>query len=117
VSDTPDQWEDLVERTRALLRAVAAAGGTIGYEEVRAHLLPFHEIPQTGPGDLAAVLRAASEAEEAAGVGLVSAVVVRPAGRPGGGWFRLAEAHGRDVSDPDVAWRTERERLRRRLAR
>ena len=106
---------ELVARVRQILRPVAAAGATIGYGEVRSSLSVFHLIPKSGPGDLASILRAASEAEEAAGVGLLSAVVVRASGLPGPGWFRLAAQHGRDVSDWEAAWQAERERLLTRL--
>ena len=115
--DTPDAPEvDMVHRARAILRAVAAKSHTIGYGELREMLSASYVIPDRGPGDLASVLRAASEAEEAAGVGLVSAVVVGPSGRPGPGWYRLAAIHGREVSDREAAWEAERERLRVRLA-
>ena len=111
----PAGWETLVERSRAVLRAVAAAGTTISYGEFRRRT--GADLPDRGERDLAALLRAASEAEERAGVGLISAVVVGRSGRPGQGWYRLAADHGRPVSaDPDGAWRAERERLRARTA-
>lgn len=89
---------------RALLREVAAAGETITYEELR---------QQVGlEGDLVPLLRSVSVAEDEAGRGLLSAVVVQSSsGRPGAGWFRLAAERGRDVTDPDAAWQAERAKL------
>lgn len=102
-------WSALVERTRSILRDVAGAGATVTYAELRDRL--GAPVPHRGPRDLAALLRAASLAEERAGRGLVSAVVVGPSGRPGAGWFRLAAEAGRDVGDREEAWRRERTRL------
>jgi hypothetical protein len=95
-----------MDQLRERLVEVAAAGDTISYDALRAELGLI--------GDLVPALRALSEAEDDAGRGLLTAVVVRAdTGRPGAGWFRLAAERGRDVSDEDAAWRAERERLRR----
>lgn len=102
----------LVRRTVELLRPVAAAGTTITYRQLSEQLGPDAVDGAEGRPDLVAVLREASLSEEASGRGLLSAVVVRPSGRPGGGWYRLAEQVGRDVSDPEAAWAAERRRLR-----
>jgi hypothetical protein len=86
---------------RDLLVNIAARGETITYPALRQEL----ELE----GDLVPVLRALAESEDEAGRGLLTAVVVRPdTGRPGTGWFRLAAARGRDVTDPDRAWQVER---------
>ena len=110
-----DRWSALVERTRSILVEVARAGATLTYAELRDRL--GAPVPHRGPGDLAALLRAASLAEERGGRGLVSAVVVGPSGRPGAGWFRLAAEAGRDVGDRDGVWRRERARLAARPPR
>ena len=102
-------WAALVDRTRSVLRGIAGDGRTITYDELRGRL--GADIPHRGAGDLAALLRAASLAEDAEGRGLVSAVVVGPSGRPGRGWFRLAAGAGRAVADPERAWQAERARL------
>lgn len=92
------------DRVRALLAQVAAAGETITYEALRERL--------GLEGDLVPLLRSLSVAEDEAGRGLLSAVVVQPSsGRPGAGWFRLAAERGRDITDPDAAWQSERARL------
>jgi hypothetical protein len=93
-----------VDRLRDRLVEVAADGATITYDDVRGEL----QIE----GDLVPALRALSVAEDEAGRGLLTAVVVRPyTGLPGAGWFRLAEERGRDASDPVAMWNEERERL------
>lgn len=94
-----------------LLRPVAAAGSTVTYGRLRELLGPSEVDGREGRPDLAALLRLVSLAEEEAGAGLLSAVVVRSSGRPGGGWYRLAGEVGRDVSDAEAAWSAERRRL------
>jgi hypothetical protein len=94
-----------------LLGPVAAAGATLTYRRLRELLGPHSVDGEQGRPDLASVLRAVSLAEENSGRGLLSAVVVRESGRPGGGWYRLAEEVGRDVRDPAAAWSAERQRL------
>ena len=90
---------------RELLVAVAARGDTVTYDQLRAEL--------GLEGDLVPVLRALAVAEDDAGRGLLTAVVVRAdTRRPGAGWFRLAAERGREIGDADAAWRRERERLR-----
>jgi hypothetical protein len=99
-----------MDRLRERLVEVAAAGATIGYDELRS------ELDLTG--DLVPLLRALSEAEHDAGRGLLTAVVVRSdTGRPGAGWYRLAAERGRDVGDAEDAWQAERARLQREHGR
>jgi hypothetical protein len=91
---------DHLKALRLLLVARAGAGGTITYRRLR-HELGF-------AGDLVPLLRALSEAEDEAGRGLLTALVVdERTGRPGAGWFRLAAERGRDLSEPDMCWRDE----------
>lgn len=88
-------------RLRELLIGHAAALETVTYASIR----DTCEIQ----GDLVPILRELAEAEDDAGRGLLTAVVVRAdTGRPGVGWYRLAAARGRDVDDRDVAWHGER---------
>ena len=95
-----------MDALRDLLVAVAGRGETVTYDQLR--------VDAGLTGDVVPVLRALSEAEDDAGRGLLTAVVVRAdTGRPGAGWFRLAAERGRDVSDADEAWRAERDRLQR----
>src|SRR4051812_48990303 len=97
--------EDMpVNGLRERLVATAGRRETISYERLREEL--------GLSGDLVPALRVLSEAEDDAGRGLLTAVVVRAdTGRPGGGWFRLAASRGRDMADPEATWQAERARL------
>ena len=95
-----------MQTLRDLLVEVAARGETITYDQLRSQL--------GLTGDIVPALRTLSEEEDDAGRGLLTAVVVRSdTGHPGNGWFRLAGARGRDVTQADAAWQAERARLRR----
>ena len=95
-----------MDALRHRLVEIAARGETITYAELRIEL--DHK------GDLVPALRALSESEDDAGRGLLTAVVVRAdTDRPGAGWFRLAAARGRDITDADRVWREERALLQR----
>jgi hypothetical protein len=104
-----DRWTEVLEDIRQVLATVAAERSTITYDALHARV--GADVPSRGERDLAAALRTVSIAADEAGEGLLSAVVVRRSGRPGGGWFRLAEQRGRDVSNGDQAWRAEVERV------
>jgi len=94
-----------VDALRDRLVELAARGDTITYEQLRAEL--------GLSGDLVPVLRALSIAEDEAGRGLLTAVVVRAdTAVPGDGGFRLAEQRGRSGSDLVAMWNDERTRLR-----
>lgn len=92
-----------------MLTDVAAARSIITYDALHARL--GWDVPHGGDRDLASVLRTVSIAADDNGEGLLSAVVVRPSGLPGSGWFRLAQQRGRDTSDRERAWRAELERV------
>lgn len=95
-----------MDALRDRLVEVAARGETITYDELRRAV--------GLEGDLVPMLRALSVAEDDAGRGLLTAVVVRSdSGLPGDGWFRLAEDRGRDASDRVAMWHAERVRLQR----
>ena len=104
------RWVEVVDRARAVLAEVAAGRSTTTYDDVRRRL--GVDLPHRGEGDLAAVLRSVAVASDDEGRGLLSAVVVGPSGRPGRGWFRLAETRGRPAgSEPERMWREELERV------
>ena len=93
-----------MDALRDRLVELAGAGATITYDELRREL--------GLEGDLVPVLRSLSVAEDEAGRGLLTAVVVRADTRlPGDGWFRLAEERGRAAEDRTAMWNNERERL------
>ena len=84
-----------VERIAARLRAVARAGQTVTYNDLAAVVGWDMDDPATARA-VAGSLRAISTAEHAAGRPLLSAVVVgAKTGRPGKGFFKLAQRLGR----------------------
>ena len=89
----------------------AAAGATITYAGL------VEEVPELAPlrdrGRLGAVLRDIAIAEDEAGRGLLTAVVVRSRGGalPGAGFFALAAGRGRDTADRRRCWEAERDRV------
>lgn len=105
--------DDLHRVVRDLLAAVAADRATVTYEAL------LDDLGRRDPAlrveveaTLAATLRAISVAEDEAGRGLLTAVVVRSgSGVPGGGFFALAADRGRDVSDRRVSWEAELARV------
>lgn len=100
---------DAVDPVRERLVEVARRGTTITYDDLRT------ELGLTG--DIVPMLREVSVAEDEAGRGLLTAVVVRAdTGRPGAGWFRLAAERGRPSHDVDEMWQLERQRLQREHA-
>ena len=84
-----------VERMAARLRAVARAGRTVTYNDLAAAVGWDMDDPAAAR-EVAGILRAISTAEHAAGRPLLSVVVVgAKAGRPGKGFFKLAQRLGR----------------------
>ncbi len=109
-----DDWSAAKAAVRRALVATASAGETVTYAEIAASPLgPIAFRPDdTALGRLLGEL---SAEEDAAGRGMLSAVVVRKrgsrAGRPGAGFFALAQRLGRDVDDRDELWRAELARV------
>ncbi|HEY3821782.1 MAG TPA: hypothetical protein VGL81_31670 [Polyangiaceae bacterium] len=95
----------------ALLVARAKAGGTIAYSDVVARVRAVRFDPDSHA--LAAMLGEISEAEDAAGRGMLTVIVVHKTGdmRPGPGFFDLAKRLGRDTSDLDKCWIAEVNRV------
>lgn len=102
----------MLEQVAAVLEEVARARETITYEGLLSRLADRDPaLAAAAREDLAALLRRVSIAEDDAGRGLLTAVVVREgSGLPGGGWFRLAAARGRD-GEPESVWRDELTRV------
>ncbi len=84
-----------VERIAARLRAVARAGQKVTYNDLAAAVGWDMDDPATAR-EVAGILRAISSAEHVAGRPLLSVVVVgAKTGRPGKGFFKLAQRLGR----------------------
>lgn len=101
--------EALIETVTGILGAVAEERATITYQDLLARLA--RELPADGPLSLPVLLREISTREHEQGRPLLSAVVVRPSGVPGGGFFRLAGELGRTGSDRRSVWADEVSRV------
>jgi hypothetical protein len=110
-----EEWAAAKVAARRVLAAHAAAGDTITYAELAA--APLGSIPfRPDDAALGRLLGEVSTEEDAAGRGLLSAVVVRKhGGLPGNGFFTLAARLGRAVgADRRAFWEAELARVRRR---
>jgi hypothetical protein len=95
---------------RAILVETARRREVITYVALSSRLTAIPLAPNDA--SLAAMLGEVSAAEDEAGRGLLTAVVVRQdTVRPGRGFFRMAARQGRDVSDPAACWERECERV------
>lgn len=96
------------ERARGVLREVARAGTRITYKEFVGRIGAYN--PQSP--SLHELLGEISQEEHDAGRGMISAVVVnKDTGRPGRGFFDLAEQLRYRVSDEKAFWREELQRV------
>ena len=92
------------ERIAARLRSVARAGRTVTYNDLTA-VIGWDMDDPTAAREVAGILRAISTAEHEAGRPLLSAVVVgAKTGRPGKGFFKLAQRLGRYDGGADGAF-------------
>ena len=97
----------IVERIAAHLRAVGRAGRTVTYNDLAAVVGLDMDDPAAARA-IAGILRAISTAEHAAGRPLLSAVVVgAKTGRPGKGFFKLAQRLGRYDGTADRTFFTQ----------
>lgn len=104
------QWAAALAEATTMLEAISAAGDTITYARFVSELRAIDLNDRYD--DLQRFLTDVSEAEEHAGRGLLSAVVVGTrTGLPGKGFFSLARRLGRSGTDHSI-WDSERTRLR-----
>ncbi len=109
---SPENWSALKNEIREILiRTATSVEQTISYSELAesvqlASLKPFSQ-------PLFAVLTELSREEDAAGRGMLSAVVIRKDGRKSrkSGFIKLAEKLGRDVTNVRECWNAEIERV------
>jgi hypothetical protein len=99
-------WEKAKREMRNILIEIAKKQDTIPYSElVRKVLIISIEASSYGLADM---LGEISTAEDAAGRGMLSVVVVhKEDNMPGKGFFELAKILGRDVSDKEKFWVNE----------
>ena len=100
------------ERIAARLRAVARAGRTVTYNDLAAVVGLDMDDPAAAR-EVAGILRAISTVEHGAGRPLLSVVVVGvKTGRPGKGFFKLAQRLGRyDGADDEAFFAQELRRV------
>jgi hypothetical protein len=93
-----------------ILAETARRRGVITYVDLASRIRAVPLAPNDAM--LAGLLGEISTAEDEAGRGLLTALVVRQDTlRPGRGFFRMAARQGRDTSDPLACWERERERV------
>ncbi len=91
-------WNEAREEMRHILIKRAKLGGTIRYSELTEQIATIDIKPESAA--LARMLGDISRAEDAAGRGMLSVIVVqKSSGQPGPGFFELAKELGRDTSD------------------
>jgi hypothetical protein len=109
-------WEEARQQAmRAIIEHARATGGTITYGQLTIKITAI----RFDPHDYAfhAMLYQISELEEAAGRGLLSALVVhapdatKGANMPGDGFWACAADFGRNVGDREKCWIAEVKRL------
>ena len=101
------EWERGKTEMTAILQAVAARRGMIAYSELSA-LMTTIRIEAFGL-PMSEMLGEIAEAEDEAGRGLLTVIVVHKTGdqEPGDGFYEMAEKRGRNVSDRMVLWVSE----------
>jgi hypothetical protein len=100
-------WNKAKDEMRKILIEKAKVRGMIPYSELVRQISSIHLEPDSYA--LAAMLGEISTAEDAAGRGMLSVIVVHKSGdmQPGTGFFELAEELGRDTSDILKCWINE----------
>jgi hypothetical protein len=104
-------WEAAKEEMRQVLIDRAAVRGMIPYSELVDQISTVHFDPDSYA--LAHMLGEISTAEDAAGRGMLSVIVVHKDGdmQPGPGFFELAKRLGRNTSDILKCWVEELHRV------
>lgn len=108
-----ENWETAKEEMRLILVERASLRGMIPYSDLVSRIETISMEPDSFA--LAHMLGEISEAEDAAGRGMLSVIVVHKVGdmQPGPGFFQLAKKLGRDTSDILVCWIDELKRVHR----
>ena len=106
-----ESWSAAKSEARKAMTEVARQRRTMSYTELVRQIDSLHIVPHDHR--LAHMLGEISTEEDNAGRGLLTVVVVHQGGdmRPGLGFFELAKARGRDISDRDRCWVAELERV------
>lgn len=101
------QWDSAKKQAREILVAVARRRGRIAYSELVAQITALHL--EAHDNRLFHFLGEVSSEEDAAGRGMLTAIVVHKSGdmQPGPGFFGLARSLGRNTKDVLACWVTE----------
>ncbi len=101
------QWDSAKQQARDILIAVARRRGRIAYSELVAQITTLHL--EAHDSRLFHLLGEISSEEDAAGRGMLTAIVVHKSGdmQPGPGFFELAKSLGRNTKDVLACWVTE----------
>ena len=106
-------WEKAKREARAIMIATArSAKGTMTYNELASRITGLRLEPDSLA--LRELLGEISAAEDMAGRGMLSVVVVHQGQDclPGHGFFTLAQGFGRDTSNKEKLWEAEFARVR-----
>ncbi len=97
-------WDEAKQQATAALVSVARRRGRIAYSELVPHISAIPLEPHDSR--LFHLLGEISSEEDAAGRGMLTAIVVHKNGdmQPGPGFFELAKSLGRNTKDPLVCW-------------
>ena len=101
------QWDSAKKQARDILVAVARRRGRIAYSELVTQITALHL--EAHDSRLFHLLGEISSEEDAAGRGMLTAIVVHKSGdmQPGPGFFELAKSLGRNTKDVLACWVTE----------
>jgi hypothetical protein len=108
-----EDWERAKDQARDVLISVARAEGTVSYSELAGRISAIALDPHSYA--MRAFLNEISTAEESAGRGMQSVLVVYKHGdqMPGPGFFELARSLGYHVRDETEFWIQELQRVYR----
>jgi hypothetical protein len=108
-----EDWKKAKEEMRQILVEWAKKGQTIPYTDLVAQIKAI-DLPRNSPA-FWDMLGEISTAEDAAGRGMLTVIVVHAMGDtlPGAGFFKLARKLGRDVSDKKAFCKEELGRVYR----
>jgi hypothetical protein len=107
----PAQWQSAKAEAFEILKIKATERGMITYSDLAKQITSAKFEPHEHA--LWSLLGEISEAEDDAGHGLLSAIVVHKLGdlEPGSGFYEFAAQRGRDMSDKTKGWITELHRV------
>jgi hypothetical protein len=100
-------WQNAKHEAREIMYEIARKRRLISYSDLVSRIQSVRM--DAHDARLAHFLGEIATEDDDAGLGLTTVVVVHKHGdqQPGPGFFEMAEAQGRDVSDPEACWMNE----------